>query len=114
MGETSQQNLESLRLWGDGDELDALRNVEKRFGVKLDYTGAGKWFTVGDVYADLLKALPEEAARTPHTWTAFAEAISDETGVEPLRVAPHTRLIDRTGSRRLSIAVIVALALIGC
>lgn len=90
-----------------------MRNVEKRFGVKLDYGGASHWFTAGDVYADLLKVLPEQAAQAPDTWTAFAEAISDETGVDPLRVAPETRLIDRTGPWRLSMGVIVAVALIG-
>jgi hypothetical protein len=103
MAEALQQgHLETLGLWGDGDELDALRNVEERFGVELDHTGAGTWFTAGDVYADLLKTLPEEAAKKPHTWTGFAEAISQETGVDPLAVTPQTRLIHRTGSRRLS------------
>jgi len=114
MSGASQQNLETLALWGDGDEVHALRDVEARFGVKLDYTGRGSWFTVGDIYADLLKALPEPAAHSPDTWPAFAEAISQETGADPLAVVPETRLIDRTGSWRLSVGVIVALALIGC
>ena len=114
MGEAPAQTLETLRLWGDGDELDALRNVEKRFGVKLDCSGAENWFTAGDVFADLLKALPEHVARTPDTWTAFAEAISEETGVDPLKVAPQTRLIDRTTSPVLSIAVMAGMAIIAC
>jgi hypothetical protein len=113
MGEPENQNLETLRLWGDGDEVDAVRSVEKRFGVKLDYSGAGDWFTAGDVYAELLRVLPEQTAQAPDTWAAFAEAICDPTGVDPLRVVPETRLIDRTGSWWLSLSVIAAVLLIG-
>ena len=53
MSEAPQPSLETLGLWEDGDELDALRTVEKRFGVKLDYSGAGSWFTAGDVSSSI-------------------------------------------------------------
>ena len=112
MGKASEQYLETLGLWGDGDEIDALDDVEKSFGVKLDYTDAGNWFTAGDVYAALLKALPEDAVQRPDTWKGFAEAISDQTGVDPARVAPETRLIDRSGERRLDRIVLLLLALV--
>ena len=112
MGAASEQKLETLGLWGDGDEVEALSNVEERFGVKLDYTGAINWYTAGDVYAELLKVLPEDVAYTPGTWTAFAEAISAETGVDPLRLGADTRLIDRSGERRLSRAILIVIALV--
>ena len=102
--------METLGLWGDGDEIGALRDVERRFGVALDYTRAGDWFTAGDVFSELLKVLPESAAASTDTWRAFAEAISDQTGVNPLRVAPDTRLIDKPRRSRSLAIWIVAVA----
>jgi hypothetical protein len=40
--------LKDLGLAGDGDEIDAVEDVEKEFGVKLDI--APNWHTVGDIY----------------------------------------------------------------
>lgn len=114
MDDASPDKLETLGLWGDGDELGALRDVERRFDVKLDYVGAGSWFTVGDVYADLLKVLPQPAVQSPDTWPAFAEAIAEETGVDPLRIAPETRLIDRSSSPWVSLALLAVGVAIGC
>ena len=107
--EEAHDHLPSLKLWGDGDELGALQDVEERFGVKLDYSGGDEWWTVGDVYADLLKVLPKGVTEDPHTWAAFAQAISQETGVDPLKVAPETLLIDRSGSPWLSMFVVAAI-----
>jgi len=114
MSDAPSENLETLGLWGDGDEIDALRDVERRFGVKLNYTAAGNWFTVGDVYADLLKVLPQPALQSPDTWPAFAEAIAEETGADPLRIAPETRLIDRSSSPWVSVALLAVGVAIGC
>lgn len=52
------QNLPpaTLGLWGDGDEIAAIEEVEERFGVKLDTSTAASWLTVGDVFAALQRA----------------------------------------------------------
>jgi hypothetical protein len=57
--------LESLGLVGDGDEVDAVRDVERCFDVVLDYGHAGEWRTVGDVHAALASVLPPERRCTP-------------------------------------------------
>lgn len=85
--------LDSLGLGGDGDEVDAIETVEHRFGVTLDVNDAPNWRTVGNVFAALQRALPESERGNPLVWTRFAEAISAETGVDPVRVTPETRLL---------------------
>jgi hypothetical protein len=111
MNEPPLEPLETLGLWGDGDELQALRDVEKRFGVKLDYRGAGEWRTVGDVFAALLEVLPGSREKSPETWNVFAEAIAQETGADSHKITPETRLIDRKGSPLLSVLVLLVGAL---
>mgnify|MGYP003335095852 FL=1 len=86
-----------MGLGGDGDEVDAILNVEQQFDVQLDYSDAQYWTTVGDVFASLQKALPPEQARRDDIWTAFAEAISCETGVDPSQVVPETLLLAKGG-----------------
>jgi hypothetical protein len=89
----------SLGLGGDGDEIDAIREVERRFGVVLDYADASSWKTAGDVFAALKRALPPEHSPDDDTWRRFAEAISAETGVDPTKVTADTLLL---GTRRFS------------
>jgi hypothetical protein len=108
------QNLppRSLGLGGDGDEIAALREVERRFGVQLDYSDTRTWLTAGDVFAALRRALPVQEAGAAETWPMFAEAISAETGVDPTKVEPQTLLLgtDRFDWRlATAIAVIAAL-----
>ena len=96
---TRGQNLppHSLGLGGDGDEIDAVREVERRFGVQLDYSDAHTWSTAGDVFTALRRALPAEQANAPQTWSTFADAISAETGVDPTKVEPRTLLLGTSG-----------------
>lgn len=111
----SAENLppHSLGLCGDGDEIDAIREVERRFAVKLDYSDACNWVTVGNVYAAFQQAMLASQAEDVDTWPSFAEAICAETGVDPTKVEPSTVLLG-TGrfSWRLCIAVAVVAGLI--
>jgi len=95
----------SLGLGGDGDEVDAIGDVERRFGVTLDYSQADGWRTVGDVFGALQQALPAETAQTSQTWPIFTQAISAETGVDPLLVTKDTLLLAQA---RLPPAMIVS------
>ena len=57
--------LARLNLGGDGDEIEAIEQVEREFGIRLDVRDAPNWITVGDVYTSLLRALPEYLAKQP-------------------------------------------------
>ena len=92
--------LESLGLGGDGDEVDAIANVERCFDVRLDDRNAGAWSSVGDIHAALLAALPAAQRDAPDLWPRFAAAIAGETGVDPARVAPATLLLGARWMRR--------------
>lgn len=46
----------SVGLGGDGDEIVAVADVERTFGIKLEYAD---WFTAGDLFASVEKALPQ-------------------------------------------------------
>lgn len=98
---------------GDGDEIAAISEVERHFGVRLDYSDAPDWVTAGDVFAALRRELPPERAASADTWREFAEAISGETGVDPLRIDVETRLLG-TGrfDRRLSLIVAAVAGLV--
>lgn len=102
--------LESLGLFGDGDEVHAITDVEECFAVTLDYRDAGTWRSVGDVYAALLAALPADRRNAPDIWPRFAAAIAGETGVDPLRIAPATLLLG-TGRIRYRYIVLLAAAI---
>jgi hypothetical protein len=79
-------------LGGDGDEIDAIRNVEREFGVKLDTSGAGGWVTAGQVYMALCEALPPDAP-VEGRWDRFAAALASESGVDPKRLTVASPLI---------------------
>ena len=101
--------FESLGLGGDGDEIYAICDVDRCFGVALDYGEARSWRTVGDVYSALETALPAELRNAPDNWTRFTQAISDETGIDPTKVGQETLLLMTGGRRpwRITLAIIV-------
>ena len=72
----------------------AVKDVENSFRVKLDYSLAGNWITVGDVYAALLDALRNNRSDA-EIWPLFASAICLETEVDPKRIAESTVLLGR-------------------
>ncbi|MGL4314823.1 MAG: hypothetical protein ACRCSO_12635 [Sphingomonas sp.] len=102
----------SLGLGGDGDEIAAIKEVERSFGVQLDYSDSQSWATVGDVYAALQRALPAKQAAADNTWARYAEAISSETGVDPSLVTHDTLLLGQHRfDRRISLVVAIMIGL---
>ena len=99
----------SLGLGGDGDEIAAINEVERCFGVRLDYSDSQTWTTTGDVFAALQKTLPAEQATADDTWARFVKAISSETGVDPSRVTRETLLL---GQHRFNRRVLLVFAIL--
>ena len=93
MAAVQNQHLETIGLGGDGDEVDAILEVERRFGVSLDYGDAANWQTTGDVFASLLNALPPDQRDQDDLWTRFTAIMCSETGAEASRVGPNTLLL---------------------
>ncbi|MGC5798308.1 hypothetical protein J4O76_14705 [Sphingomonas sp. NFX23] len=98
--------LDQLGLGGDGDEIEAIEDVERDFHVKIDTTTAIEWRTVGDVYNALLLVLPDYVKAQPTTWRRFCRALCQVTGDDPEAVGRDTILIGRpwgviAGIRRL-------------
>jgi hypothetical protein len=114
MAKSTNQPPHSLGLGGDGDEIAAIAEVERRFGVKLDYAESAQWVTAGDVYSALQKALLLERGVAENAWPMFAEAISQETGVDGNAITPETLLLGegRFGWRiAIGIASVAGIAL---
>ena len=100
--------LASLGLGGDGDEISSIRDVERAFGVVLDYDDAPTWVAAGDVFESVRRALPPSARDDFAVWPRFAEAIARETGVDPARVGPETALLAPASRRWIALAAVVA------
>ena len=99
----------SVGLGGDGDEVAAIQEVERTFGVELDPTDAPKWVTAGDVFSSLLEKLPPDERAQPKRWVRFAEAITRETGVDPTTISPASPLLSTTRVPYWVIGVAIAL-----
>lgn len=84
---------QSVGLAGDGDEISAIDDVERAFGLKFNYDDASNWRTAGDLFASLQKALPETDLAEAGLWDRFALALSQETGVDPNLLTPESPLI---------------------
>lgn len=85
----------SVGLLGDGDEISAIEDVERAFGVTLDTSSAGQWWTVGHVYVALCKALPDDAP-SDGRWDRFTAALASETGVDPKQLTVDSPLLGPT------------------
>ncbi|OYY89196.1 MAG: hypothetical protein B7Y45_13280 [Sphingomonas sp. 28-66-16] len=109
MAFTENHPPRSLGLGGDGDEMAAIAEVERRFGVRLDYSDSQNWTTAGDVFGALRRALPTERAAAHDTWARYAEAIASETGVDPSQVTHETLLL---GQHRFSRRILLVVAIL--
>jgi hypothetical protein len=83
----------SVGLGAEGDEVAAIQDVERLFGVRLDYNDASSWITAGDVFASLEKALPAKVAATPDAWTRLTECLARHTGIDAARIQPSSPLL---------------------
>jgi pyruvate carboxylase len=86
---------QSVGLGGDGDEIEAITDVERAFGVKLDYGNAGQWITAGDVFDALLVAIPASERAQTDLWERFAKALCGITGVDPRSIEPASPLLSQ-------------------
>jgi hypothetical protein len=75
------------------DFFNSLLEVERHFGVALDYGDAPRWLTAGDVFASLLKALPPDKRDGEDLWATFTAIMCSETGADASRVGPDTLLL---------------------
>lgn len=87
--------LTSVGLGGDGDEIVAIDNVERAFGVELDKADAARWHTAGDVFVSLCRALPADT-RDEGLWSRFTEVLTDQTGVDPTAIERNSPLLARS------------------
>ena len=85
--------LTHLNLVGHGDEIAAVKSVEREFGVAIDTTDAAAWVTVGNVFAALLRSIPDYDVGQPSTWRRFCRALAEESDDEPGQIAESTRLL---------------------
>jgi hypothetical protein len=92
----AEHSSKSVGLGGDGDEIAAIDDIERTFGVKLDYADAPNWSTAGDVFRSLRKALPAEELNSPDLWKRFAAALSGQTGVNPNEIDPDSPLLSQS------------------
>ncbi|MEN3975943.1 hypothetical protein [Emcibacter sp. SYSU 3D8] len=93
MQAAQNQHLETIGFGGDGDEVDAVLEVERHFGVSFNYADAATWQTAGDVFDALLKALPPDGRDQENLWSTFTKIMCDETGADASRVGSDTLLI---------------------
>jgi len=103
--------LETLGLGGDGDEVDSLERVERRFGIAFDHEDCERFDTVGDVWRALLKELRLSEAEAAPLWNDFVAELGDETlrkaefskvGHETMLLAPPlAEVLKRRTAKRL-------------
>ena len=86
-------DAKSVGLAGDGDEISAIYDVEKEFGIKFDYEDAPGRFTAGDVFESLRTKLAGSELPERQIWERFTTALSQETGVDPKSLSRESPLI---------------------
>lgn len=86
----------SVGLGGDGDEIFAIADVERAFGVTLDKADAPHWHTAGDVFLSLRKALPADAQDDDGLWARFTKVLTDQTGVDPKAIEKDSPLLSQS------------------
>ncbi|MCJ2182387.1 hypothetical protein MTR62_06680 [Novosphingobium sp. 1949] len=95
MGRMGATSPSSVGLGGDGDELFAIDDVERAFGVELDKADASRWHTAGDLFASLCEKLPVDA-RHEEIWPRFTEVLTSQTGVDPNAIETESPLLTQS------------------
>jgi hypothetical protein len=93
--------LETLGLWGDGDEIFAVESAFESIGLSVPVEDAPHWLTVGDLWESASKLSPNIDDKLG-AWDAFRKAVSEETGVDWTLVDHATTLLDGRGHNILS------------
>ncbi|WAC25197.1 hypothetical protein [Blastomonas sp. SL216] len=88
-------STKSVGLGGDGDEIVAIDDLERAFGVKLDEAHAVHWHTAGDLFASLCQTLNAHI-RDEHLWSRFAEVLTVQTGVDPKAIKKDSPLLSQS------------------
>ena len=86
-----------LNLVGDGDEIDAVEEIEAEFSITLDTSDAGDWWTVADLFEAVKRALPAYDANQPSTWPRFCAALCEISCDDPAEITPGMLLIMPAG-----------------
>ena len=81
-------------LGGAGDEICAIEDIERAFGVTLDKGDAQHRVTAGDLFVSLQKALSVEDRDDPETWVRFTETLVAGTGVDPIALEKDSPLLE--------------------
>jgi hypothetical protein len=79
-------------LWGDGDEVETLKLIEKRLNIRLRDEDAPAIWTVGDLW-DRLRASNPKLTDTRRDWIRFVVALTAFTGLNPRLIGRETALI---------------------
>ena len=87
------RTVNSVGLAGDGDEIAAISDVEREFGITFDPDDAPGWFTAGNLFESLRAKLSGSSLSDREMWERFAIALSQETGVDPQSLSRESPLI---------------------
>ena len=89
--------LANLGLWGDLDEVDAVRDGFEAVGLDPPWDDAPHWQTVGDLWNSVGRIAPQ-LANSSETWDKFRTGLARQTGVDWTRVSKGTVLLDGRGA----------------
>jgi hypothetical protein len=93
--------LQTLGLWGDGDEIWAIEEAFAAVGLDVPVADAPHWITVGNLWDSVCRISPEKSEEAEH-WNRFRQALSQETNVDWTKVERTTLLIDGRGHNIVS------------
>jgi hypothetical protein len=87
----------TLGLWGDGDDIDLIVDIEQSFGLAFPHDEILEWDTVGDIYNDLKSRLNTGNRRAAGCTTATSfrrlrKCLYDFGNFQ--RISPQTKLAD--------------------
>ena len=94
-----RRHRNSLDMYGDGDEVDLLIDVEETFGVAIEARGAETLGTVGDLYDVVVGRLDPEPNAPCLSARAFRQ-LAPELHAGGARVRPSTRLASLAGGNQ--------------